>query len=56
MKFEVGKTYRGLINGCLIKIIEFNKDNTITYVDIKTNKKGNAPVTRLEHSKFEEVK
>lgn len=62
IKIEVGKFYRGKINNCLIQIIAIKEEQTINgsvliamYVDTKTNKVDSAPLTRLEHSAFEEV-
>lgn len=55
VKFEVGKIYKGLINNCLIKIIEIKPDGTAIFVDLKTTEKEFAPITRLEHSNFMEV-
>ena len=61
-KIEIGKTYKGCINGCLIKVVGTHTEETICgeivmvdYIDLKNNKKGQAPLTRLEHSAFKEV-
>lgn len=56
MKFEVGKIYKGAVNNCIIKVIEFKPDGTMDYIDLKNNKKGNAPIVRMEHSNFKEMK
>lgn len=63
MKIEEGRTYRGLINGCLIKITEIKVEIGVSsdivvahYIDLQSNHKSAAPLNRLEHSAFEEVK
>lgn len=63
IEIKVGSTYQGLINGCLIKIEEiktyeqFNgaKSDYAVYRDVRTGKKGEAPVDRLKRSAYVEV-
>ncbi len=63
VNITVGSTYQGIINGCIIKIEEiktyeqFNgaKSDYAVYRDLRTGKKGEAPVERLRRSGFIEV-
>ena len=63
MEYEVGKFYRGTINNCLIQIMAIKEESSVNdkpykivyYHDVRNNKVGTAPLTRLEHSHFEEV-
>ena len=63
VNITVGSTYQGIINGCLIKIEEiktyeqFNgvKSDYAVYRDLRTGKKGEAPISRLQRSGFIEV-
>lgn len=63
MEIKEGNTYRGIINNCLIKITEIKvehgafKDTVVAhYIDLKSNKKNAAPLSRIEHSGFQLVK
>lgn len=63
IKIEVGKFYRGKMNNCLIQIMAFKEqigvnDESYTiayYMNMKNGKIDSAPLSRLEHSSFEEV-
>lgn len=57
MKIEIGKKYKGLINGCVFKVVGLSKlsawdveRNRDIYFDIKILEPSKAEIKKLSHS------
>ncbi len=63
IKFEIGDTLVGKINGCRIKILDIyhfermdgSKEMLVKYENEETKEKGEAPLDRLQRSHFDVV-